>query len=1529
MPDTLSLALNHGEQADNVLYRLRREEILRISPGSTLLGKKIVLYTNYPATEKGEFVREKYRILQWHSRDGKVIEAGVDCLTLVNDLDIYCEIPCNKSGSFRFYFSYEKNGKPEGSLYILIEPKIYVGPPKARKYMPLDSIRCQTVLAKLLGPINTWEAKLLVGKESGYNMIHFTPVQQLGESRSCYSLADQLKVNPEFAAKPGGKITYDDVEKITKKLREEWGIASICDIVLNHTANESEWVKEHPESTYSCFTCPHLRPAFLLDALLVQVGADVKEGKLENHGVPKVIETEDHLQALKHQVHSHYLPQIKLHEFFQVDVEKCVAKFEETIKKMGAPPPPHRPSIIGFEDQFVVPQRVIINFDPEYRRHKSCIDLDKAVKMYNLIHHNAKDEEHRVKICVKQFRKALLALNDCIQREVDADMEYAINNCIAGTRYERVQHDGPRIKEISIQYPLFQNYFTKWNTKGKSIKEIEQFMYADNGKYFMAHNGWVMGSDPLQDFASPREADKTVYFRRELVAWGDSVKLRYGSKPEDNPYLWEHMRKYVDTTAKIFDGVRLDNCHSTPLHVAEYLLDSARKINPELYVVAELFTNSDATDNIFVNRLGINSLIREAQAAWDSHEEGRLVYRYGGAPVGAFFVSPKRPIAPNIAHALFLDLTHDNPSPVDKRSVFDYLPTGALVAMACCATGSNRGYDELVPHHIHVVNEERQYQEWNKHVTHESGMIAARKVINLLHGEMAEQGFNQVFVDQMHPDVVAVTRHSPKTHQTIVLIAHTAFYKPDPNSGPTGVRPVTFEGELNEIILEANITHKNGPQYQMPTNYKKDDKYINGYDEYLIRTKEHIQLKDSEVFVKDMQRTDTHTILHMHNLRPGTVVAIRASLKEYARVPLEKLIKIVDDFLFERGAYLELKKVISNLDLVDLNHALYCCESEERDLTGCGSYHIPNFANMVYCGFQGIVSHLSEISPKDDMGHPICGNLRDGNWMLDYFLHRLLVVPNLKPLGEWLKPHFDELKSIPRYMIPSYFDVIITGVYNALVEQAYNLMSDFVKNGSTFCKMLALGSVQFLSRCKSSGLPKVTADQKIEYPTLSAGLPHFSTGYMRCWGRDTFIALPGLTILTGRYEEAKQIILSFGTTLRHGLIPNLLDGGKNPRYNCRDAIWWWLYCIKKFATEVPNGELILKEKISRIFPTDDSEAKAPGEHMEYLYDTIQEALTKHFQGLAFRERNAGTLIDAHMKDEGFNNKIGVDLDTGFVFGGNALNCGTWMDKMGSCDKSGNRGIPSTPRDGSAVELVGLQFAALRFLQKMAEKKVIPYSSVTRKCSEGSTLIWSYKDWADKIADNFESKFFVGPNGVPSPPANKRNIYKDSCGATYEWADYQLRPNFTIAMVAAPEIFDPQNAWQALENARKYLLGPLGMKTLDPEDWGYRGNYDNSIDCDDPKISHGANYHQGPEWLWPIGFYLRARLHFAKLNNCLEQTVAETWSILTKHLHEIETSHWRGLPELTNENGAYCKDSCRTQAWSMSCVLETLYDLENL
>lgn len=149
--------------------------------------------------------------------------------------------------------------------------------------------------------------------------------------------------------------------------------------------------------------------------------------------------------------------------------------------------------------------------------------------------------------------------------------------------------------------------------------------------------------------------------------------------------------------------------------------------------------------------------------------------------------------------------------------------------------------------------------------------------------------------------------------------------------------------------------------------------------------------------------------------------------------------------------------------------------------------------------------------------------------------------------------------------------------------------------------------MQCVAISNSADLPKFSPDSfdpkpPSPCPTLSAGLPHFSTGYMRCWGRDTFIALRGLLLIPGRYDEARYIILGFAACLRHGLIPNLLDNGLNSRFNCRDAVWWWLHSVKDYVHEAPKGHAILNEPVSRLFPTDDSDAKKPGEFVSHKMD---------------------------------------------------------------------------------------------------------------------------------------------------------------------------------------------------------------------------------------------------------------------------------------------------------------------------------------
>lgn len=206
-----------------------------------------------------------------------------------------------------------------------------------------------------------------------------------------------------------------------------------------------------------------------------------------------------------------------------------------------------------------------------------------------------------------------------------------------------------------------------------------------------------------------------------------------------------------------------------------------------------------------------------------------------------------------------------------------------------------------------------------------------------------------------------------------------------------------------------------------------------------------------------------------------------------------------------------------------------------------------------------------------------------------------------------------------------------------------------------------------------------------------------------------FLALSGLLLSTGRYKDARNIILAYAGAMRHGLIPNLLGEGKCSRYNCRDAVWFWLSSIIRFIDVVPQGEEILQAKVMRLYPEDDSEYGQNKE--EPLFETMNEALQRHFKGIDFRERNAGHQIDEHMQDGGFNVTARINPGNGLVEGGNKLNCGTWMDKMGSSDRAGNKGYPATPRDGAPVELQGLALFVAEGLDKLHKKGLFAYSGL--------------------------------------------------------------------------------------------------------------------------------------------------------------------------------------------------------------------------
>ena len=134
------------------------------------------------------------------------------------------------------------------------------------------------------------------------------------------------------------------------------------------------------------------------------------------------------------------------------------------------------------------------------------------------------------------------------------------------------------------------------------------------------------------------------------------------------------MSKYVSMMASIFDGFRLDNAHSTPIHVCQYLLQVAWNHNKDLFVMAELFTNSVIMDAQFSKKLNLNGMIRELQNRSDGqglgtyfHELtcrdavlGKLDEHFTDAS-GQYMV-----LRPSKIKDILYDCTHDNPSFLDK-----------------------------------------------------------------------------------------------------------------------------------------------------------------------------------------------------------------------------------------------------------------------------------------------------------------------------------------------------------------------------------------------------------------------------------------------------------------------------------------------------------------------------------------------------------------------------------------------------------------------------------------------------------------------------------------------------------------------------------------------------------------------------------------------------------------------------------------------------------------------------------------------
>lgn len=166
----------------------------------------------------------------------------------------------------------------------------------------------------------------------------------------------------------------------------------------------------------------------------------------------------------------------------------------------------------------------------------------------------------------------------------------------------------------------------------------------------------------------------------------------------------------------------------------------------------------------------------------------------------------------------------------------------------------------------------------------------------------------------------------------------------------------------------------------------------------------------------------------------------------------------------------------------------------------------------------------------------------------------------------------------------------------------------------------------------------------LEARTVIAGYHWFTD-----WGRDTMIALEGLTLSTGRATEAKYILRTFASYARDGLIPNMFpDGERDGLYHTADATLWFFHAVSRYVTLTGDAETL-----GALLPV------------------------------------LSTIVDCHLAGTRFG--IGVDPADGLLRQGEDGYQLTWMDAK--CD-----GWVVTPRRGKAVEINALFYNALRLLE---------------------------------------------------------------------------------------------------------------------------------------------------------------------------------------------------------------------------------------
>lgn len=193
----------------------------------------------------------------------------------------------------------------------------------------------------------------------------------------------------------------------------------------------------------------------------------------------------------------------------------------------------------------------------------------------------------------------------------------------------------------------------------------------------------------------------------------------------------------------------------------------------------------------------------------------------------------------------------------------------------------------------------------------------------------------------------------------------------------------------------------------------------------------------------------------------------------------------------------------------------------------------------------------------------------------------------------------------------------------------------------SFVRALTVATDQFIAR-------------RDEGSTIMAGYPWFMD-----WGRDTMISLPGLTLCTGRFSMARDILRTFSHRVSQGMLPNRINDPHPPQqvesadYNTADAALWFFEAARAYAAASGDYDFLQDE----------------------LYPVFADIIEWHVRGTRYGIR---------MEDNGLLHagEIGIQL--------------TWMDA-----KVGDRVI--TPRAGKPVEIQALWHNALKIMEELSDR----------------------------------------------------------------------------------------------------------------------------------------------------------------------------------------------------------------------------------